>query len=521
MEDFNCSYFVSGERLVHQEIYRCLTCESHSIPNACCCSGCANICHKDHEVEYLANSLAYCDCGKSDCNLIKLTYDKYGELLQEEEKFLYGGDAILSRSDKLFESHKFSGLNWENILQFVSQQCSEVVSHSKETFWVGCDWNYISSSSSTSLPSSSQECRCQLEELALFIFNYHINILSSRSPTKFSYNKKLSGAEWWIQIKDLNDEEKTAIDLHYDKDEDIAEKFDVGIFPSLSTVTYLTSQGSNLLNESNNNENKFLNPQPTVIFSTTCNDPIGTDIRDCYLSYPVFGKHVSFDGKLLHGAPSNSSLRNWRGEIPFTQTSYVSNKRVTFLVNIWLNHHPANVHPLPLNIIEKITPSIDPHYSSISSLLHLVQNIQDIYYIPVTEEFDDDNNNDNNCEGNEQEKNMKLEKILLPFVPKDQQNNNYNNNEGEEEKEVNKDEDENSSELLVLMNLPSIVNHSEESELNDLKLGKFSKNFYNSFHIQYLSQNSAARIISNNEDTDDEYEDCDDSEDEEEELDEI
>jgi hypothetical protein len=73
-----------------------------------------------------------------------------------------------------------------------------------------------------------------------------------------------------------------AIDLHFDKDERIAEAFGIGVFPQISTVTYLNTAPS------------F---QPTVILNTTASAPVGSPISNMYVSFPVPGKHVSFDGR--------------------------------------------------------------------------------------------------------------------------------------------------------------------------------------------------------------------------------
>lgn len=89
-------------------------------------------------------------------------------------------------------------------------------------------------------------------------------------------------------------ESLSAIDLHYDKDENIAEAFSVGVFPQISTVTYVSSSSS------------F---QPTMVFNTTAGDAVGTAISDCFISFPRVGKHVAFDGRFLHGAPEDPLVK--------------------------------------------------------------------------------------------------------------------------------------------------------------------------------------------------------------------
>jgi hypothetical protein len=467
----NCTYFVSGDRLVHQAIFCCHTCESENpeIKNSCCCSGCAETCHEGHDVEYLTNGLAYCDCGKGQCHSFQSTKDRYQNSLFAGEDFLYGGEVPLSIADRPFEVHHFSEMSKE-ILELAAQQCDGIVRHSKETFWVGCDWKYLSEN-----PSEPKSCRLQLEEFALYIFNYHINALSSRTELELSFNPELSGAEWWIQIKDLTDPEtiSPSIDLHYDKDEDIAEHFDVGIFPSISTVTYLTEQTVN-------------KSQPTVILPATANDPIGMEIRECYLSYPVFGKHISFDGRLLHGAPANQQLRDWRGiSLQDSQGSHTK-KRITFLVNIWLNHHPANIQPLSDEIINSIRTNTFSFPRSIRESLVLHPAVSTEVKTCIISDHDEKKQEteivENPLETRVIQSEAEMDRLFLPFVSKESHSSMKDGEESE------------SPELLVEMYLPpwkSCV-RGEGSGLG------------HSFHLKYES--FPAQIVSGDEDFEEECE---------------
>jgi len=94
----------------------------------------------------------------------------------------------------------------------------------------------------------------------------------------------------------------------------------LNIHPHTSTVTYLTSVGA-----------------PTLVLDKRC--PVEYDavpevfgaIPQAWLSYPLARKHMSFDARLLHGAPHVlGPLRD-------------SEERVTFLANIWLNYHPSGL----------------------------------------------------------------------------------------------------------------------------------------------------------------------------------
>eukprot|EP01052_Picozoa_sp_SAG31_P028065 SAG31_NODE_2676_length_5264_cov_576.907278_5_plen_108_part_00 len=51
------------------------------------------------------------------------------------------------------------------------------------------------------------------------------------------------------------------------------------------------------------------------------------------MSYPVPGKHVAFNGRLLHGCPAELQ-------------SKTDGRRLTVLVNVWVNHIPVGLQPL-------------------------------------------------------------------------------------------------------------------------------------------------------------------------------
>ena len=78
----------------------------------------------------------------------------------------------------------------------------------------------------------------------------------------------------------------------------------------ISTVTYLTHDGS-----------------PTIVLDCTADTQYGKvkqrDITRAWVSFPSPLKHMSFDGRLLHGAPALQQLRP-------------DAVRVTFLANVRL-----------------------------------------------------------------------------------------------------------------------------------------------------------------------------------------
>jgi hypothetical protein len=84
--------------------------------------------------------------------------------------------------------------------------------------------------------------------------------------------------------------------------------------------------------------------------------------RKALVSWPRSGKHLSFDGRLLHAAPSELMIDEmWQEQIRVPDGLEESVKklecrrrrRVTFLVNIWLNYKPFNIDVFPMP--EKMT----------------------------------------------------------------------------------------------------------------------------------------------------------------------
>jgi hypothetical protein len=169
-----------------------------------------------------------------------------------------------------------------------------------------------------------------------------------------------------------------SIQWHWDKDENL-RVVTGGLFihPHISTVTYLT--GTNL-------------GPPTMILQSKVGD-VNTgepDFDQCiqtgHVSWPRQGKHLSFDGSLLHGAPadimavgdferqccSDLATTTTRREVRAyehkdqeqvqdssrikSQRLLHRRQRVTFLVNIWLNHCPIGIQPFPMDVMGQLTP---------------------------------------------------------------------------------------------------------------------------------------------------------------------
>jgi hypothetical protein len=166
--------------------------------------------------------------------------------------------------------------------------------------------------------------RCTLERLARRIFDLH-----ARPP----FDPKTSGAEWWVQVRHAQDKHEN-IGFHWDKDEDLVDQAGINVHPQVSTVTYLQGEGA-----------------PTVILEKRTPTEYGTmgpEIAStAHLSWPQQYKHISFDGRFLHAAPSKLAPLN-----PSTSSQHYT--RVTFLVNIWLQYVPINARVLPHNAISEL-----------------------------------------------------------------------------------------------------------------------------------------------------------------------
>ena len=218
---------------------------------------------------------------------------------------------------------------------------------SGETFWIG----------------AGDAPRCALERLALGVFAYHARGAVC-DPAR-------SGAEWWTQCVGEDDE----IGFHWDMDYAVAEE--ACLHPQLATVTYLTGGGG----------------APTLCLDKTTAwspaDSVEGDVARGWLSAPAPGKHIAFDGRWLHGAPTalrrvfhhadddndddndgddegddddddddvgdgdgggrrkKTTTKKRKRQPPGGGGGGDTKKRVTFLVNVWLNHTPDEAAPLP------------------------------------------------------------------------------------------------------------------------------------------------------------------------------
>jgi hypothetical protein len=163
------------------------------------------------------------------------------------------------------------------------------------------------------------------------------------------------------------------------------EETGVHVYPDSATVTYFTAKGS-----------------PTVIFDKEGTidhtfDFTGT-IRAMEFSRPRLLKHVAFPGNLLHAAPSEvmfgdeeedevdlvdetdnesspTAHGNARNDNLAAILAHIPNKRITFLVNIWLNHIPSQSVRCDEILFPQFHTALTPDRFSLSPAAGTVEGI--------------------------------------------------------------------------------------------------------------------------------------------------
>lgn len=173
---------------------------------------------------------------------------------------------------------------------------------------------------------------CALEQIVQEILEWHQDRLGIDDA---------SGAEWWTLWMDGEEDD---VGWHWDADYEARDRGEVK-HPFLGTVTYLEAGGS---------------IAPTAVIEACREHSImageGAMIHSAHLSLPVPGKHICFDGTLLHGAPVE--LRALFGDRPAQCGRKKSTKsaRSTLLVNIWRGHRPKDPQRLPAETATRLAP---------------------------------------------------------------------------------------------------------------------------------------------------------------------
>jgi hypothetical protein len=202
--------------------------------------------------------------------------------------------------------------------------------------------------------------RCSLERAALEVLQFHTasaSILGTSvgtagaSDTEFT-GAEFTGAEWWVQLRNAPpvssgegvayDDDASSIAFHFDCDEGLYSATGELVPPFLSTVTYLSSAGA-----------------PTIVLparADACGDAVPTG-GGAFVSFPHAGKHLCFDGTLLHGCPHALAVEmeaEIRPEISEISEIRAECRRLTLLVNLWRRHRPAGPRPLPRRVAESL-----------------------------------------------------------------------------------------------------------------------------------------------------------------------
>ena len=318
-----CSEALTGDETVSQPTYLCLTCcpPTPGGANLCFCPACVQKCHPECDVMFVGNVESNCDCRNGGfCKIVATSGEAAGrlkEVCKGRPKCCYSDVDEKGGGGRL---ETFRAFQVTDVPKEIKECCKRLVGVTKDTHWIPAH----------RCGDMNQGLECPLESFAAQVFKFHVNRLQGEGKIAGEINPETSGAEWWVQVKDTSgSNSKTAIDIHYDKDEQLASDFCLGSFPLFSTVTYLTAAPKS---------------NPTVIFDHTYEEPEDKPVEEIAVSYPEEGKQVIFDGRLLHGAPTNealkSALRVTGGEDAMTEGYEEVEHRITFIVNIWINSRP-------------------------------------------------------------------------------------------------------------------------------------------------------------------------------------
>ena len=206
-------------------------------------------------------------------------------------------------------------------------------------------------------------------------------------------SKPIISAEFWVQSRSQTDN----INFHYDKDESIASNKHYLVHPVVSTVLYLTDEGS-----------------PTLILNQTSPDgniEIPLVPEQAYLVYPKKNRYMLFAGDLQHGVcgSCNYYLMN-------EKKRKNDKKRVTLLVN-WWHQKPEEPNTRPLrngeikiiankNYVNNLNRKVETEVFNdellilqdqerdkmTKSLTKIITPITDMYLPPITNRYLLDNN---------------------------------------------------------------------------------------------------------------------------------
>ena len=150
-----------------------------------------------------------------------------------------------------------------------------------KSFWIGKD----------------EAPRCALERFAQEVGAFHA---ARRDGLDYL------GVELWVQLRLASDAlAERGLEFHFDKDENALQMWDVWAHPEVATATYLgDGSGAPLVvfataSETAEDEEE----EEAAAAAAAAADAAPTPSRG-WLCFPRRGRHVVFDGNLLHGVPS-------------------------------------------------------------------------------------------------------------------------------------------------------------------------------------------------------------------------
>jgi hypothetical protein len=221
------------------------------------------------------------------------------------------------------------------------------------------------------------------------------DIHKGRTSTSTENNDHNSAVEGKGEESLDDDDDDDEVGLHFDADYGLEDQVpNLLLHPRLATVTYLTGAGGapTVVFDCPSPHSQQRQPEQNSAAAAKAksnsdksdededdDDAImmswhGTSVRKAWISHPKVGKHIAFDGRLLHGAPATffpaadaacdekevkppAAKRAKRSNNENEQAEnlhHEKNQRITFLVNIWINHCPLEAEPLEDEICEQL-----------------------------------------------------------------------------------------------------------------------------------------------------------------------
>ena len=330
-----CTHAVSGESMVLQACFICADCQDPSTEDAkCCCEACARLCHDGHAVVQLGYGRCSCDCGaEGGCArehaarsraAAARVLGRGGGTLSDRATAARGGPAAPTGDVPGFVVSRLVGLDAERAAQ-LRAECRRLARaddarssapasgggrRAKASFWLQAD----------ATPRNS------IEALAALTFRH-------RAAGLPGFDSAASGAEFWVQMA----EEGAREALHYERDAALHAAFGVSVCPLVCTVTHVVAA---------DDAAALRAAAPTLVFATRMSDSVHSEIHHAAVAYAAPATQVAFDGSLLHGAPAHAALVG-AGAACGADSARPTRGAVLLYVNVWLDHRPPYVQPLP------------------------------------------------------------------------------------------------------------------------------------------------------------------------------